>query len=311
MKASNLINLQPQRKPESIAFLEKRIVHPGFKSALQNINMIHATRGFVPRGMMFVGETGVGKTTILEYYRELYCTENGLDIKPVRGKYPVLLIRLQADSGKRSFLFNLCVELGITPNLRETVNDLERRAITLLKNRGVELVLLDEFHHLASRNGKKNLESLGDLLKNLMDLTKIPFVLAGTLTALTVLENHPELQRRFAASTRLFNLSLDDMESSEKFQRVLGACQKNCGIPCIKLNTDEMLERFLLASRGRIGVITAIIETAINMSDSSKGITMEDLKFAFEFCRADPLNPKCNPFEASSQIVKRELGRAK
>lgn len=308
---SDLINFQPQRSPFAVEFLKKRIAHPDFKMALGNINRVHSTTGFMPRGMMFVGETGVGKTTILEYYRELYCTVNQLEVSPTYGKYPIVLTRLQADSGKRSFLHNLCVELGVTPKNRTTVNDLEIQVITLLQRRGVELVMVDEFHHLASRNGQKNLDSIGDLLKNLMDIAKVPFVLAGTLTALNVLENHPELQRRFAASTRLHNLNLSSVEEEKKLSKILGACQKNCGIPSIKLNDTGMPERFVLASRGRIGIITAIIETAINMANPATGITRNDLAEAFDFCRADPTYPKCNPFSASINIVKQELGRLK
>jgi hypothetical protein len=311
MKLSKLIKSQPQRNPLAIEFLKKRIAHPDFKMALRNINRVHSTTGFMPRGMMFVGETGVGKTTILEYYRELYCTENQLEVEPDQGKYAIVLTRLQADSGKRSFLHSLCVQLGVIPKSKATVNDLEIQAITLLQKREVELVLVDEFHHLASRDGQKNLDSIGDLLKNLMDIAKVPFVLAGTLTALNVLENHPELQRRFAASTRMHNLNLNSVEEEQKLSKILGACQKNCGLPSIRLNDAGMLERFVLASRGRIGTIIAIIETAIDMANPVTGITRNDLAEAFDFCRADPTYPKCNPFSASINIVKQELGRLK
>ena len=311
MKLSKFIHLSPQRKPASKNFLKIRIAHPGFLAAIKNINMVHSTTGFKPRGMMLVGETGAGKTTILEYYREQYCALLNLEIQPPKGKYPVLLTRLQADSGKKSFLRSLCIELGVDPKPRETVNDLEHRVITLIKNREVEIVLIDEFHHLAGKAGKQHLDTIGDLIKNLMDITKVPFVLVGTLKALSVLVNHPELQRRFAASTKLTNLNLNSAEEEEQFKKFMSACHKNCGIPSVAIDTTPMLERFCLASKGRIGIITAIVETAINMADDEVGITMPDLADAFDFCRADPFTPKCNPFSASLQTVKKELGRAK
>lgn len=308
---SNLICVNPQRRSEAEEFLKTRIAHPDFKAALRNINRIHATKGFSARGMMFVGDTGVGKTTILNCYQDIYCTENQFEMEPKRGKYPIVLTRLNSKSGSRSFLRNLCKQLGVIPPSTETVNDLETRAITLLKKREVELVMVDEFHHLASRDGRKNLDSIGDLLKNLMDLAQVPFVLVGTLKALTVLDGHPELQRRFAASTRLDNLNLSTDEEADKFSKILSACQRNCAVPSVTLSSPAMLERFLLASRGRIGIITNIIETAINYSDPEAGITMVDLAEAFDFCRSDPRYPKCNPFEAPIRVVKAELGRAK
>ncbi|KEA61843.1 putative transposition protein [Marinobacterium lacunae] len=306
---SKFIDTNPQRNAASVDFMSKRIPYPGFIMALRNINRTHGTRFPEARGMMFVGETGVGKTTILKFYREEYCRCNQIETKPARGKYPVVLMRLQSDSKKSSFLRSLCIELGITPNERETVNALERRAITLLKKRQVELVMIDEFHHLAGRDGKKNIESLGDLLKNLMDEAQVPFVLAGTFKALTVLDGHPELQRRFVSSTHLRNLNMKTAENTRDFRNVLVTCNKNCSIPSVKFNDGDMPERFLLASGGRIGVITTIIETAINIADPEVGITMATLSEAFEFTRANPHKPKCNPFAASIRVVRAEMGK--
>ncbi|ANG63054.1 hypothetical protein A8C75_11605 [Marinobacterium aestuarii] len=304
-----LINPNPRRKSAAIEFLEIRILHTNFIKAVKAINNIHATRGFQPRGMMLVGETGVGKTSAILFYISEYCRLNEIGNAPGEHRLPILLLRVTAESTKKDFLRKMCERLGHYSKGRITESEYETKAETLLNSRNVELVIIDEFHHLADRYAKKNAPALGNLIKNLMEETGIPFILAGTMQALSVLNGHPELQRRFAASTVISNLSLATGEDMRYCRRVLVECEKAISIPTITLSSPEMANRFMLASKGRIANIMSVIEAAIGVADEVKGLTLADLACGFEQRRPNLREPACNPFSASLDQVRRELGK--
>lgn len=290
-----------RRKPEVINFLQRTIIHPNFDKAINAISLVHQTHGLQPAGMMLLGDTGVGKSTILEYYVKQHENEYSDDT-------PVILVRVPAAATTKQVLAEIVDALGGVYGSRPTEAELNRMARQLLRAKGISLVMLDEFQHLSQVESGRCPRQAANTIKNLMNDTQIPFVLAGLEHAESVLHNHPELKRRFTSSYRLKQLgshTRDDMKYSVLYLR---AAQKVMDVPCIELGTAEQAARFHLASGGALGPISRILELAMNNADlEGPGITMEDLAAGYEGFMLN--SETANPFRMSAAELKTAMGK--
>lgn len=138
-----------------------------------------------------LGTSGVGKTSVVDHYRKSYPAEE----TETATRQPVLKVTLQPDARPKGIASDLLMALGDPAWSRGTVQTLTNRAVKLLHHCGVELIVMDEFHHLFDIDRARVMTKASQWLKVLIVNTKIPIVVCGMPEAEHVLSEHTE--RRF------------------------------------------------------------------------------------------------------------------
>ncbi|WP_390482353.1 TniB family NTP-binding protein [Pseudomonas guariconensis] len=173
------------------------------------------------------------------------------------------------------------------------------RVVLLLKNLGVEMLVLDEAQHLVDyrRNGAYE---AADWIKSLMNETSIAFVLIGLKRTENLLLANEQLRRRFSA-TVAFDRFTFSANASLHFVMLLQAIEGELPIQTISFVEPAMIRRFYLASYGLIDYLIKIVDRAVwlvQVQDLA-GIELPVLAQAFEDEVWSYATEERNPFSAS------------
>lgn len=158
-------------------------VHSEFSVALSAMDRIFqlATRVNMPHGMCIIGPPGTGKTALLEYFQRSL-PQSGLFAPGLGAVYVRVPQRIAAPYLIASLLRNY----GYV-HKRVTSETLEARLVILaeaIRQKGTRLILFDEAQNLlgaprAGKGAQLDGNSPTDLIRQLMDQTRVGIVLAG------------------------------------------------------------------------------------------------------------------------------------
>ena len=196
------IYLRDENSPKDNKFaqftIRKTIVqHPSFLDALKKITELHK-RGLQARvagGILLTGQTGSGKSTLIEFYREYFPPRNDAD----RTITPVLIVTTPESPGVKSLAEAILIALGDPAAASGTTENKTRRIFKFLKECRVELIIIDEFQHFFDSKKISQARKVTDWLKNLFNIAAIPVVLVGLPRSVMVIRMNPQLKRRFSA----------------------------------------------------------------------------------------------------------------
>ncbi len=291
-------------RPYANFSLKKHLIaHTGFCEATRLIAEIHS-RGQsagIAEGLLIVGQTGSGKSTILEHYESRFPRREEAGIT----KIPVLRIRTPDSPSVKSLATEFLLALGDLAAMRgQTTNEKTRRILHYLRMCEVEQILLDEFQHFHDSRRVAELRNVADWLKNLFNESGIPIVLAGLPSAVSVLNDHPQLRRRFAAPYHLALFTMESEFEQRTARAILKCIHDLLPLPCPELHEANLARRFMIASGGCFGYIAAIIDRAVaNAPDSQKyELTLDSFATAFQEKVWRDAPAKLNPFHENSLL---------
>src|SRR5947209_17585398 len=149
-----------------------------------------------PKCLLITGRSGVGKTSLAEYYMLDYPrieTEEGL-------KVPILYLKIEVPATPKNLVSALLAALGDPMAEKGNIGSQTRRLRKFLKDLKTELIILDEFQHFIDRDSLKVLKTISDWLKLLIDNAKIPVILMGMPYSRIILDTrgNEQLKRRFS-----------------------------------------------------------------------------------------------------------------
>lgn len=285
-------------EPQDITFtLRHRFIHsPQAVRALTRLSEVHgdSRRTGASNGLLIQGPSGVGKSTLIkEYIRSL---EEAEGIDPEKRK--VLFVEMPSSPTKKNLAAAMLAELK-DPYAEARGHSAEvkfARVVLLLKNLGVEVVVLDEAQHLVDyrRNGAYE---AADWIKSLMNETSITFVLVGLKRTEGLLLANEQLRRRFSATVDYDRFTITQ-KASAKFAMLLEAIAGELPVEAICFTAPEMVNRFYLASYGLIDYLIKIVDRAVWLVQHRNlaGIDLPVLAEAFEDEVWSKATEERNPF---------------
>lgn len=283
---------------ERIELVEKIfITYPELSDIMNKIEECHSRSktSAEPKCLSITGESGCGKTTIAEVYKNEYessRTEEGATT-------PVLLVPISTPATVKALATDILDSLGDPLAEKGTITVQTRRVYKLTKECGVELVIFDEFQHLIDRDSDRVLQVASDWIKNFLNKTKIPVVLMGLPYSVRILKTNPQLRRRFSVRKELKAFVWESPEGQKGFLRFLKAIEM--ALPFKEKSHIYSLPtafRLYCASGGLISNVMKVLRTAAIMAieRGMESLTMEILALAYDDEIASLYPGHQNPF---------------
>jgi hypothetical protein len=172
-------------------------------------------------GFLLVAPPQSGKSTILLSITHERNTDEALKSRTI----PVLFVTISEKATRKQLAQNILE--GIERHGYETgahsgtEADLYRRVRILLRALRVDLLILDEFHHIVHRESKLVAHSVGEAVKVLLISGVCPIVMAGMEDARRPFDANPQLAKRCLAEIELKRLNVLDGSDAELFMAFL------------------------------------------------------------------------------------------
>ncbi len=259
------------RKADTLTFLDTIIEHPAFGEAFDAVRRAHATSGFKPKGTIIFGDSGVGKTTLIdEYLREFPRTE-----EPGRTRVPVITIETDSAQNVKAITEEILDALDVPYPSRSTQKNLFRLMKRAFKDLGVELVFFDEFQEVLPQKTKDS-PHIMRFIKRAMNETKVPWILVGTDQTQKVLEmGDNQLRRRFSGAYRLRPFSIRNPQEREDFKTYVSLLQDALPFKCQHLTEETHLQRIYCSTLGIPGFVANLFEQMVELHIGDQAITLE------------------------------------
>jgi hypothetical protein len=251
-----------------------------------------------PQCMSLEGMTGAGKSTLVQDYTALFPR-----IEQVDGtRIPIFYAETPSPVTVKGMAATMLAHLGDPAAQHGTLWSLNFRLIRLMRECQVELVILDDFHHLIDRETNRVLEQVSDWLKVLIKETGIPFLVVGIDGKVErILDANAQLSRLFAVRQTLapFRCDPTDAASVEEFARFVQYAEQAIAIPLPPtLPRLELLHRLHYATLGVVGNLMNLLRYAawLTRQQQQAAITLPILAAAFDKRLAKHVKQPANPF---------------
>lgn len=199
------------------------------------------------QGLLIIGESNIGKTSIIHRFAELHpdtTIEDDLEI--TRVQKPVIHAVMRSSDEKD--LYVAILEKFWTPfRPTDPKAKLRHQVISLMRECNVKILILDEIHNLLRGTAVKQ-RIMMDSIKNLSVELMIPIVGVGTKEAALVLATDPQHTSRFDI------VKLPKWDMDKNFRALLIAFEKR--LPLKKsssLDTKEKAPLLYKISKGNLG----------------------------------------------------------
>jgi len=260
----------------TLTLVETTVVpHTAFVRAKEQLALSfrYAANQAEAQGIAIVGESGTGKTSVLDCFSEQYPSRREPDGRVV----PILRATVPSNPTVKSLAGVMLDSLGADDSERGTENEKTKRLRVLMKNTGVVMVMLDEFQHFYDKGKRQIMYHVADWLKVLIDNARCTLVVAGLPVCRVVIEQNEQLERRFLSSLQMPRFDWNDAEHRAEFMGILEAFSSTLSsrfrIP--ELHSDSMAFRFYCATGGLMSLVSKLLRHAERKAESEGRLTMK------------------------------------
>ncbi|MAT96865.1 MAG: hypothetical protein CL608_06955 [Anaerolineaceae bacterium] len=256
-----------------------------------------------PSCMVLEGVTGAGKSTLVKAYAENfppYDNDEGT-------KIPVFYLETPSPVTVKGMALHMLAELGDPAADRGTLQVMNSRLIHYLSVCEVQLVILDDFHHLIDSETNRILATVSDWLKVLIKETGIPFLVVGIENSVDrILRANKQLSRLFAVREKLIPFSMATADDAHSFYLFLDYAQQAVKMQIEHtLSQDEFLVRMYFATDGVVANIMNLLRFAALLCAKKEktSLTLQDLDVAFNKRLKEHLLKPPDPFMLDINLV--------
>jgi len=272
-----------------------------FREGWRKISHVH-DRGIhaqIAGGLLLVGQSGAGKTTLIEHYRDSFpITEH-----PEQTLVPILVVQTPAMPTVKNLAEAILHALGDPDVNKGSTEEKTRRIFKLLVACHVELLIIDEFQHFCDSRRRSVANQVADWLKGVLNVARIPVVVVGLPRAEEVIRMNEQLARRFSSVFFLRPFNFHTKEGQKEFRGLLKTVQEFIPVRCIEFHEANLALRFFIATNGLIDYIAKIIDEAVQIAGRKRDprIDWNVLAQAFEESVWRNAPKKLNPFNSDAE----------
>jgi hypothetical protein len=252
-------------------------------------------RGEQQLALNIFNRTGTGKSTIASQYKLMR------ELEDPEGVQSVLHARMGTSGSARDLYVAIMSELGDGFASSGTEHTLRRRAMRMMEEKRVELLILDETQHSGQKSGFSR--DVTAELKILLDTGHVPIVLLGTEAAVPLIGADRELSGRMFSPCRLDPLNThdeDDFDLWKGFVGGLDACMVEEGIVTAQagLGREDIALALGEVCDGVIGQVMRVMTMALRntVRDRRQVVTIEDIARAVDEWSIEHGFANSNPF---------------
>ncbi len=258
-----------------------------------------------PQCMSLEGVTGAGKSALVQDYVALFPR-----VEAAHGtRIPIFYAGTPSPVTVKGMAATLLARLGDPGAYHGTLWALNFRLIRLMLDCQVELVILDDFHHLIDKKTNRILGQVSDWLKVLIKETGIPFLVVGIAGKVVhILETNAQLSRLFGVRQTLEPFQCDPADEGgiQEFARFVQYAEQVVGVPLpTTLPRLELLYRLHYATDGVVGNLMNLLRYAawLTRKDHQEMIALHTLAHAFDKRLIKHVQKTSNPFQVAPDEV--------
>jgi hypothetical protein len=228
----------------------------GYPKAVNAVERMEVLFGW-PRkqrmpNLLLIGPTNNGKSMIVERFRRAHPTVTG----PGGENIPVVCLQMPPEPSALRFYTALLSAIGAPLRPQRRLPEAERLALSLLREVGVRILVIDEIHNVLAGPGEKRREFL-NLLRFLGNELHVPLVGVGTREAYLAVRSDDQLENRFEP------IILPLWEVGDEARSLLASFAASFPLRRPSLIDTEDMTRYLLArSEGTIGELARLLTAA-------------------------------------------------
>jgi type II secretory pathway predicted ATPase ExeA len=200
--------------------------------------------------VLLIGESNNGKTMLAARFVERH--------KPAAesSKVRVLMVQAPAAPDENWFYAGILEALNAPYRPQETAARRQMQVLHLLRSMGLEMLIIDEIHHVLAGHYAKQRYFL-NVLKYLGNDLQIPLVGVGTLDALRAVNTEEQIATRFEP------VAIPKWEWNPEFRMLLASFERVLPLAEPSYLAAETLGKRLLAmSEGTIGALSSLLNRA-------------------------------------------------
>lgn len=203
--------------------------------------------------ILLVGQSGNGKSTIIDKFRELHpvtIQEGGEALAPM------VVMGMPSEPSETRFWTELLLALKIAHRDSDPVQRKKNQAHSILTYVRCQMLVIDEIHNLLYGHARLQRHFLG-VLKNLSNDLKLPIVAVGTRDAIRALHTDTQLSSRFEPfGLPRWQLNGEFLRLLASFERLLPLSEPS------ELASRDLAIKLHNMSSGTIGGLARVLKRA-------------------------------------------------
>lgn len=258
------------------------IEHPYFVHALNCLQHGIAMRqaGGEPRHTLLIGESGVGKTYLVNHLASKFPSHE------IDGwvRIPLGVVQTPAVPTLKSLAEATLHGLGDPFAGRGTASNMRNRALKIIENGKVEMLIFEELHHFIDNGTRAAVVAVADWLKSFIDCSRVCVLLTGLPRSQGLLDINEQLRRRFSTHLIFDRFLYETSEEERLFRAVLNKIDNALPVKEIQgLAEPDLARRLYFASNGLIGYLMKLILSAFELMVQQRCIRLDVSLFEIAF----------------------------
>jgi energy-coupling factor transporter ATP-binding protein EcfA2 len=276
------------------------IRYPRFNALHEDICMCQQVSRMAgePQCMVLEGITGAGKSTLVRTYAEAYQRYEAAS----GTKIPVFYMETPSPVTVKGMAARMLEVMGDPAAHKGPLWAMNTRLTHLIQACEVQIVILDDFHHLIDKETNRVLETVSDWLKVLIKETNVPFLVVGIEGKVEpILRANAQLSRLFAVRETLhpFRWDPSDEETVKEFAAFVKCTERGIGVSLSdELPQVEFLHRLHYATDGVVGNVMNLMRfgALLTQKQGAGVLTLALLEQAFDKRLRKHMAKSVNPF---------------
>lgn len=252
---------------------------PEFKRCWEEVGKLHTDQKTLSESnnFMILGVSGVGKSTLIGKYKERHTDEGSKKA----GRIPIVTFSAPAAPTPKSLM--QAINKALRGPESGTSAELMQRAIQYINHFKVEMLFMDEAHHLIDRGRMKTHAHLGDCWKEFSDQVGCCIGMCGAPRLKLLFETNNQLRNRWSSSFVLRPFSYDDgQEALAGFVKTL--VKESVPVSSQQfLLQEDTITRIQYATDGVPAVVVKLLNSLKKLLAATDELSMDVMDQAWNF----------------------------